>query len=140
MRHHDQDLRAVVDALGELPALATCQPRALRRLAEIGRHVRLPAHWTVIHEQTPGDTCYLVLEGQAEVRRADETLAVIGPGALFGEASVLDRHLRNASVVALTPLDVLSMPCADLLRVLNTHPDLTDRLLADYRRRVGAGG
>ena len=130
------DVREVVEALDRLPELAGCAPAALRSLAEAGRHVRLPAHWTVVHERTPGDTCYLVLDGEAEVRRSGELVATIGPGALFGEASVLDRHLRNASVVAVTPLDVLSMPCSDLIDLLRRHPDLDARLLADYRRRT----
>ena len=134
------EVRELVDALGRLPALAGCQPGALRRLAEVGRHVRLPAQWTVVHERTPGDTCYLVLEGQAEVRRDGELVATIGAGALFGEASVLDRHLRNASVVALTPLDVLSMQCNELIDLLRRHPDLDSRLLADYRRRSSVPG
>ncbi len=130
------ELRGVCAALGRLPELDGCEPGALRRLAEVGRHVLLPAHWTVVHEQTPGDTCYLVLAGQAEVRRNGALVATIGAGALFGEASVLDRHLRNASVVALTSLEVLSMQCSELIDLLRRHPDLDSRLLADYRRRA----
>ena len=132
------ELRQLVDELAALPPLVGTDPTELRRLAEIGRHVRLPAHWTVVHEQTPGDTCYLVLSGEAEVRRDGEVVATLRRGALFGEAGVLDRHLRNASVVALTVLEVLSMQCADLFALLERHPDLGDRLLADYRRRAAA--
>jgi CRP/FNR family cyclic AMP-dependent transcriptional regulator len=134
------EIREVVDALRRLPELESCGAAALRSLAEVGRHVRLPAHWTVVHERTPGDTCYLVLEGEAEVRRNGAPVATIGAGAMFGEASVLDRHLRNASVVAATPLDVLSLPCSELLDLLGRHPDLDTRLLADYRRRALATG
>lgn len=130
------DVREVAETLDRLPELKGCEPTALRHLAEVGRHVRLPAQWTVVHEQTPGDTCYLVLEGEAEVRRNGALVATIGAGALFGEASVLDRHLRNASVVATTPLDVLSMQCSELMDVLRRHPDLDSRLLDDYRRRT----
>lgn len=130
------DVREVVELLDRLPELEGCEPTALRHLAEVGRHVRLPAHWTVVHEQTPGDTCYLVLDGEAEVRRNGALVATIGAGALFGEASVLDRHLRNASVVASTSLDVLSMQCSELIDLLRRHPDLDARLLADYRRRA----
>ena len=128
-------LQELVGTLEGLPSLIGCTPRSLHRLAKLGRHVRLPAHWTVVHERTPGDTCYLLLDGEAEVLRAGEQIAVIGPGALFGEAGALDRHLRNATVVALTPLDLLSMQCPDLLALLDREADLADRLLADYRRR-----
>lgn len=140
MRAMTAEVRGVLDALQRLPQLEECEPAGLRRLAETGRHVRLPAHWTVIHERTPGDTCYLVLKGEAEVRRGGELLATIGAGALFGEACVLDRHLRNASVVAITPLDVLAMPCTELIDLLRRHADLDVRLLADYRRRSVPAG
>lgn len=134
------EIRGVVDALARLPELESCDRAALRSLAEVGRHVRLPADWTVVHEHTPGDTCYLVLAGEAEVRRNGVPVATVGAGALFGEASVLDRHLRNASVVATTSLDVLSLQCSELLDLLGRHPDLDARLLADYRRRTLAPG
>ena len=140
MRAMTAEVREIVDVLQRLPQLEGCEPAGLRRLAEVGRHVRLPAHWTVVHERTPGDTCYLVLDGEAEVRRDGALLATIGAGALFGEACVLDRHLRNASVVALTSLDVLAMPCTDLIDVLRRHADLDVRLLADYRRRTVPAG
>ena len=128
-------LQELVEVLEGLPPLVGCAPRSLRQLATLGRSVRLPAHWTVVHERTPGDTCYLVLDGEAEVLREGVRVTVVGPGALFGEAGALDRHLRNASVVALTPLGVLSVQCADLLALLDRDADLADRLLADYRRR-----
>ena len=134
------EVREVLAALHRVPELQGCESTALRRLAEVGRHVRLPAHWTVVHESTPGDTCYLVLNGEAEVRCKGAPVATIGQGALFGEASVLDRHLRNASVVALTELDVLSMQCSELMDLVRRHPDLDARLLAGYRRRAVTPG
>lgn len=134
------DLRELVGTLAGLPGLQGCDPTSLRRLAKLGRRVHLPAAWTVVHEYTPGDTCYLVIDGEAEVTRRRSHVATIGSGALFGEAGALEHHLRNATVTARTPLEVLAMPCQDLLALLDQEPDLAERLLADYRKRADAAG
>jgi CRP/FNR family cyclic AMP-dependent transcriptional regulator len=41
------------------------------------------------------------------VRRGGVEVATLGPGAVVGEAAIVNRTLRSATVVALTPLRVV---------------------------------
>ncbi len=132
------EVRELVARLAALPTLAGSTSSELARLAASGRVVHLPAHWAIVQEHTPGDTCYLLLEGDATVTHAKAVVAEIHPGALFGEAGAMEHHLRNATVTTNTPVLVLSMLCSDLFAALDREPALAARLLADYRRRATA--
>jgi serine/threonine protein phosphatase PrpC len=46
------------------------------------------------------DTLYVLLEGTVAVIKGDVEIAVLEPGAQFGEMSLIDREVRSASVVA----------------------------------------
>src|SRR5580704_19492856 len=54
----------------------------------------------------PGDGCYRVVEGLLKVTAAapsnrERILAIMGPGALLGELSLIDGAPRSASVTAI---------------------------------------
>lgn len=71
-----------------------------------------PAGFYVVEQGEPADKLYLILSGQAEVRREDEdgtlhTLARIGPGHFFGEEGLVYHRPRNAHVVAMEDVTCL---------------------------------
>ena len=84
----------------------------------------------VFHQGDLGDRLYMILSGEAEVVRrengADMTLARLGPGEYFGEAALLGRIPRSATVQALTPMDVLILPRGDFQALLGSLPDLRE--------------
>lgn len=75
-----------------------------------------------------GDRLYIILGGEAEVRRTDggqETvLARLGPGQCFGEMALLNMTARNASVRCVTAMDVLSLPRKDFAVLTANLPEL----------------
>jgi len=82
------------------------EPRAVRReLFEPGQDI--------VAEGEIGHRLYVVVSGEAEVLRAENgaatRIATIGPGAHFGELAVFDAARRNATVRALTRVEVLSL-------------------------------
>jgi len=82
----------------------------------------------VCHQGDLGDRLYMVLAGEAEVVRRengeDTILAQLGPGEYFGEAALLRRSPRGATVCALTPMDVLTPPRGDFQALLGSLPEL----------------
>lgn len=69
-----------------------------------------PAGTTVIRQGSPGTDVYLVLDGVVRVERNGEALAEYGPGAMLGERARLEDGTRTATVVAVTPCKVASVP------------------------------
>jgi CRP-like cAMP-binding protein len=84
-------------------------PKEVARISGAGRRVKLPAGWSPIWEDTPADKAYIILDGTVSVRRDGKEIAQIGPGDIVGEAAIVGHKLRNASVVALTPLETIHL-------------------------------
>ena len=55
--------------------------------------------------------------GTADVLQGDRTVASLGPGDIVGEMGVLERELRNASVVATSPMRLVRMTNWDVKRL-----------------------
>lgn len=119
--------------------LADVPTRQLKTLARYAQLVHVPAGTVVIDEGECGSHVCVVLQGDCEVRRGDETLGKIGPGDSFGELAVIDNEPRTASVVATTPSELLALGRSDFAHMLKVAPRLGSALArrADERRAEG---
>lgn len=95
-------------------------PQEVARISGQGRRVKLPEGWSPIWEDTPADKAYIILEGTASVRRDGAEIARLGPGDIVGEAAIVGHKLRNASIVALTPLETIHLT-DETLRALDAE-------------------
>ena len=94
-------------------------------IANAGTQVTVPAAWAPIIEGTPGDKVYLILEGEVSVKKQKQEIARLGAGELVGETSLARRKLRNATVVAETPLLVLHFTPPVWRNLLDRVPSLS---------------
>ncbi|MBM0125191.1 Crp/Fnr family transcriptional regulator [Pimelobacter simplex] len=95
-------------------------PQEIARISATGRRVRLPEGWSPIWEDTPADKAYIILDGTVSVRRDGAEIAQLGAGDIVGEAAIVGQKLRNATIVALTPLDTIHLT-DDTLRELDAE-------------------
>lgn len=58
------------------------------------------------------------------------TVGLLGPGSFFGELALLDGGPRSASVVALEPVEALTLDRAPFIATLEGHPEVAGSLLA----------
>ncbi|HEV7274892.1 MAG TPA: PqqD family peptide modification chaperone [Devosiaceae bacterium] len=111
---------------------------AVRELAAaVAQREILPGERLVVEGQ-PGDACFLVRSGEFAVHQEDtpqEVLAVLGPGSVVGEVSLLAGEPRRASVTASTAADVLVLERQPLLRALEAA-DPSDELQVRVNMRV----
>ncbi len=94
----------------------------------------------VFHRDDPADALHLVASGTFAIRvitpLADTVaLRVIGPGEWFGELALLrERHVRSATVEALSAADTHMLSLDEFNRLRREHPSL-DALLVDMLAR-----
>ena len=105
--------------LNRLDALTDSE---LATVVNAGRYVTLPADWSVIWERTPADKAYLIIDGEVSVRRGGAEIARLGPGDVIGEIAIVNHKLRTASVVSLTPLEVIHFTRESLEALLDSVP------------------
>ena len=107
--------------------------------------VRYPAGSLIFCEYERGETCFVIHQGEVAVLKIGEgvekTLAVLGPGQIFGEMSVLEKKPRTATVVAKTDVVALRLDFASLGAMIRAQPEfgyklgaiLSQRILSSYR-------
>ena len=100
--------------------LDALEPADARRVLAAGRALTLPQGWSPIAESTPADKAYVVLSGEVSVRVKGREIARVGAGDIVGEAAIVNGSLRTATVVALTPLELLHLS-ADAVRELSAE-------------------
>jgi serine/threonine-protein kinase len=80
--------------------------------------VRFAAGAVIVSEGEPGQSAYIIAEGQCYAYRSGEggetILRQMGPGDVFGETAVLSKKPRTASVKAATDVELMVVT-SDLL-------------------------
>ena len=72
-------------------------------LSELGlaSHIlKVPKGKIVLSEGEIDDTFYVILDGKAEIRKKEKTIAVISAGECFGEMAYIAGQARMATVIA----------------------------------------
>ena len=77
------------EKLEQLNRLEDLSNKDLKTVIDKGRHVRLPANWSLIWEKTPADKAYLIVDGEVSVRKGKEEVARLGPGDVIGEMAIV---------------------------------------------------
>jgi CRP-like cAMP-binding protein len=125
----------------ELRQIPLFQHLSAKQLTDVDRLVttiEVPAGRQLIRQGDLGREFIVVVDGEAEVRRDGELLAVKGPGTFFGETALLLDQPRNASVVARTPMTIDVIARQDFRQLLDEFPDLYAPLLAATGARLAA--
>jgi CRP-like cAMP-binding protein len=89
-----------------------------------------------VKEGTPGHEFFLILKGEATVKRNGRKVATLGEGQYFGELALLDRGPRNATVAAETPMELLVLGQREFAGILDEVPGLAHKLLTIMAARV----
>jgi len=108
--------------LKKIPVFADLSEGELGHIAALAAEVSVPESKELVRK---GDYSYDVLaieEGTARVERAGDTIAELGPGDVVGEMGVLQREQRNATVVATSPMRLVTLTSWDIRRLQKSVP------------------
>jgi CRP-like cAMP-binding protein len=124
------DAKEIIAALAAQPVFKDCSKDDLQDLALHANRTSIPANWPLIHQETPADACYVILDGDADVIVNGTKVASITAGAVVGEAGLSGHKLRNAQVTSTTPLDLLHIAAADFTALTERRPALKAAFLS----------
>ena len=114
--------------LKSISLFQTVPEEELREIAPFAQEVSVEAGRHLVRE---GDFSYELMaieEGEAEVLRSGEHVADLGPGDFFGEHGLLERDKRNATVVAKTPMRLITLTGWDFKRMERAMPEAVARV------------
>jgi CRP/FNR family cyclic AMP-dependent transcriptional regulator len=116
--------------------------RARDALLSAGHPREFRSGEVIFHQGDASDCLYLLRRGVAAVRATTSdgnqvTLGLLVAPDEFGEVGLLQKdHHHTATVVALEPVLVLTVPAARFAQLRTAHPDLTDWLLDALVQRL----
>jgi CRP-like cAMP-binding protein len=119
--------------IASVQVLAGLPEAELNALANAMSEVEVEAGTKVVSVDDYGTAIYFIEQGEAEVLPdGDEATETLGPGDTFGEIALLLTGQRSATVVARTPMKLLSLSGQDFQRIRAGAPELERSL-----RRLG---
>ncbi len=98
---------ATVDRLRAVDLLRGCTHPQLEEVARLAERVQVGDGEVLAREGRIGREFFLILAGSVAVTQRGRRVNTLGPGDFFGELAAMDPGPRNATVTALTDLDVL---------------------------------
>lgn len=125
-----------IQHLSAVPMFSTCSKKELTMVARRGTDLVAKPGRVLARQGATGHEFFIIRRGEAEVSRDGRTVAKLGPGDFFGELALLDRTPRDATVTAITELDVIVVSGREFRALLEEAPNLTFKLLAGMAHRL----
>src|SRR5919107_352443 len=130
----------MLDELRQVPLLADLTEEDLQRLYEMAETVSVPAGQQVLQEGDPGDSLFVVLDGELEVTKRhgsqEVLLASYKAGQFFGEMALLEQAPRSASVRTLRESRLLLISQAAFQTLLSCSPSAPFKILRTVTSRL----
>jgi CRP/FNR family cyclic AMP-dependent transcriptional regulator len=130
---------AKVELLRGVSLFSPCSNRELARIASLADEIEVAKGKVLTREGDPGREFFVVVDGRARVTVGDRgRLAPLGPGACFGEMSLLDQRPRSATVEAETDMHLLVLDSRSFSSLVDEVPSVGRKVLAAMAARLRA--
>jgi len=120
----------------DLPLFAGCTAEELEEIDHLADEVHVPEGRVVLRQGDLGQEFALIVDGEAEVVKDGEIVAVLGPGDYFGEVALLDSITRTASVRAKTDMVLQVLDRRGFNTLLDDQPRLARSMLKGLAHRL----
>ena len=133
-------LQEEVEILRRIPLFARMEPSRLKLLAFTSQRLSFEAGQALFHQGEPGDSAYILIEGEAEVSIDSPggpiVVATLGRHAIVGEIAILCDVPRTATVNARTPLLTLRIDKETFFRLVNEFPQMAVEIMRELAHRL----
>jgi len=126
------------DRLSSLSLFGSLSNRECRQIAQYADELELAEGTQLVREGEFAYEFFVIEDGTAEVMRAGEHVADLGPGDFMGEMGLVAHARRNASVVARSPMRCVVMSGQDFRTMERQLPDVAQRIQSVVEERSQA--
>lgn len=125
-----------IEQLANVRLFSECSKKDLTMIGKLSDEQTFEAGTVIVEQGATGVEFFLILEGEAIVRRNGRKTATLTAGNYFGELALLSQAPRNASVVASTDMRVLVIRQRQFKGLLDEVPGINHKLLASMAERI----
>ncbi|HEX6535520.1 MAG TPA: cyclic nucleotide-binding domain-containing protein [Gemmatimonadaceae bacterium] len=136
-------MATTVELLRGLAIFRELSDEELAKVAELAVEKSYAAGEHIFHEGEPGNRLFVIVAGQVRISRqipgaGEEALAVLDPGAMFGEMSVFDRSERSTDAIAHVATRLITIARPEFEMLLDFDRDLAQKVLWAVVRMLSA--
>jgi CRP/FNR family transcriptional regulator, cyclic AMP receptor protein len=128
--------REYLDHLRTVPLFSACTTKDLQKIAKAGTEMEFPAGYKIVDQGQTGREAFVLMSGQATVKRNNKKVATLGPGAVIGELSLFDHGPRTATVTADTDISLFVIAQRHFAGIIEEVPAIAHKLLASLAAKV----
>jgi CRP/FNR family transcriptional regulator, cyclic AMP receptor protein len=128
---------AKVELIKRVPLFAECSRKNLEEIATIADEIDLREGKELTKEGRPGREFFVLIEGDADVKKGSRRINRMGAGDFFGEISLVTRRPRTATVVATSPVRALVITDRSFRRLLERQPEIQSQVMSALAARLG---
>jgi CRP/FNR family transcriptional regulator, cyclic AMP receptor protein len=127
---------AKVELIKGVPLFSHCSKKELGMVAQIADEIDLPEGKTLMREGDRGREFFVLVEGNAEVRKQGSKVNALGKGDFFGEIALVSHKPRTATVTTTSPSRALVVTEQSFRSLLDGAPDVQRKILLALADRV----
>jgi hypothetical protein len=127
-----QQLSVRLDALSNIPMFRYLAYNELLKVFAEMTQVHASPGQMIIEENTTGDDMFVLITGKVKVHSGDTLLTHLGPGAHFGEMSLVDKAPRSASITAEEDTTLLRMTRDDFFAMIRKESGTAKKILWNF--------
>jgi CRP/FNR family transcriptional regulator, cyclic AMP receptor protein len=127
---------AKVELIKRVPLFSHCSKKELGMVAQIADEIDLPEGKTLMREGDRGREFFVLVDGNAEVRKQGRKLNSLGTGDFFGEIALVSQRPRTATVTTTSPVRALVVTEQSFRSLLDRAPDVQRKVLQALADRV----
>jgi CRP/FNR family cyclic AMP-dependent transcriptional regulator len=123
--------------LTAIPIFSALSPEEARRLATFATETSAAEGQILLQEGDYSIELIMIEEGTADVVQGGRTIASLQPGDLIGEMGLIERQLRNADVIASSPMRLLRLTHWEIRRMSDETVARIKAIIEQRRRSAG---
>jgi CRP/FNR family cyclic AMP-dependent transcriptional regulator len=128
---------AKVELIKAVPLFSELGRRELNEVASIADEIDLREGKELTVEGRPGREFFVLIEGEATVRRGDREVNRLTAGDFFGEIALIEDRPRTATVVAETAVRALVITGRSFRTLLDHSPEIESKVMSARNARLG---
>ena len=125
-----------VELIRHAPLFAHVSKRQLAQIAQIADEIDLREGKEMTTQGTRGREFFVLLEGNADVKKNGRRINTLGPGDFFGEIALVSDTPRTATVIATSSVRALVITDRAFKRLMTDSPEIQERVLSALAARI----
>jgi CRP/FNR family transcriptional regulator, cyclic AMP receptor protein len=128
---------AKIELIRSVPLFSEMSRRHLEEVAGIADEIDLREGKELTKEGRPGREFFVLVEGNADVKKGSRRINTLGGGDFFGEIALVTRRPRTATVVATSPVRALVITDRSFRTLLERQPEIQAKVMSALAARLG---